>query len=139
MERRRGINDAGKVILWGDTTGGKNHAGLWDAGQIIDLGTLGGEDSWAYGLNNAGTVVGWAELPSGIYHATAWIDGTIADLGTLGGLFSSAYAVNDAGVIVGTAQDAMGQWQAVRWIPIPEPTAALLLSLGGLALLKRRR
>lgn len=136
----RGINDQGQIIFWNY---GLSRASFWDAAQMIDLGTLGGEESWAYGLNNAGQVVGWGELDSGIYHAFVWADDNgngltdpneMQDLGTLGGLFSSAYGISDQGVIVGYAQDTNYQWQAVRWTPVPEPATAYLLVLGVAAL-----
>lgn len=141
----RAINDLGQAILWNY---GLNRAAFWDDGLLTDLGTLGGEQSWAYGLNNLGQVVGWANLASGIYHAFVWADdngngltdtGEMQDLGTLGGLFSSAYAVNDDGIIVGYAQDSSYRWQAVRWVPVPEPATAGVLLSGLAALVARRR
>lgn len=135
----RGVNDNGQVILWGKPAGASsNRASLWGGGLddvVIDLGTFGGDESWAYGLNNLGQVVGWAEDQLGIYRAFVY-DGTeMIDLGTLGGLFSSAYGISDDGTIVGYAQNADGMWQAVRWVAVPEPTtlATILTALAGLA------
>ena len=134
----RGINDLGQVILWGDSAAGASRAALWDDGVVLDLGTLGGEDSWAYGLNNLGQVVGWAELYEGNYHAFVYDGGDLVDLGTLGGMFSSAYGVNDAGVIVGASTDTLGRWYAVQWTPVPLPGGVWLL-LAGWILTPRRR
>lgn len=141
----RDVNDDGSVILWGTPAGAThNHAAMWDGAEsspIIDLGTFGGQESWAYGINNSDQVVGWAELPEGNYHAFLWDRGEMLDLGTLGGLFSSAYAISDNGTIVGFAHDAQGQTHAVRWIPVPEPSGAFLplLLLSFLALGRFRR
>lgn len=78
--------------------------------QMVDLGTLGGNISYAYGINNAGQIVGYADLvstPRGPEHAALWtVNGGIihcTDLGTLGGDVSIAYNVNNAGQIVGTS------------------------------------
>lgn len=112
-----GINDAGDVVgkskvsihehafYWRDTNG--NNA--VDAGEMADLGTLGGTESAAYGVNDAGQVVGYATNGSGEGRAFRWTDtngngqvdgGELIDLGTLG-TTSAAYAVNAAGDVVG--------------------------------------
>jgi probable HAF family extracellular repeat protein len=141
----RGINDNGQMILSGipadETT---SHAVLWNGGvddPVIDLGTFGGGESWAYGLNNQGQVVGRADPPSGIYQAFVYDGQGMTDLGTLGGMFSSAYGVNDDGIVVGYAQDAAGDWYAAQWTPVPEPSGlvAIIVGIGGLSPLLRRR
>ncbi len=137
----RAINDQGGIILWGRPAGSTdNRATYWDGdilSPVIDLGTFGGIESWAYGLNNLGHVVGWAELEIGTYHAYVWDGNSKTDLGTLGGHFSSAYGINDRGVIVGFAHDANGNTHAVRWIPVPEPalTGILFAALATLQVL----
>ena len=40
---------------------------------MIDLGTLGGSESYALYVNNAGHVVGGAETASGDWHACLWV------------------------------------------------------------------
>jgi probable HAF family extracellular repeat protein len=56
---------------------------------VIDLGTLGGTYSFAFGLNNAGRVAGSGATPTqtdGVSQtAFLWNRGKITDLGTLGG------------------------------------------------------
>src|SRR4051794_35496838 len=63
-----------------------------------DIGTLAGNDSWAYGINDAGQVVGWSQTAGGL---RAFITGPngmgMRDLGTLGGAYSEADGINAAG------------------------------------------
>src|SRR5687768_14416721 len=69
----------------------------------IDLGTLGGSDSIAYGINDAGQVVGQSLTAGGDLRAfITGPDGVgMRDLGTLGGNGSIARSINDAGQVVG--------------------------------------
>lgn len=70
---------------------------------VVDLGTLGGTNSHAFGLNNHGVIVGDAMLPDGRTHGFVFTNGVMMDLGTLGGTNSHAYSINDMGHIVGDA------------------------------------
>jgi len=83
--------------------------------QIIDLGTLGGDESSASDVNNLGQVVGFADLPDGTHHAFLYSGGPLQDLGTLGGAYSSASAINDSGQISGTAWNSDKQNRAFRY------------------------
>src|SRR5947207_7165753 len=95
------INARGR-IAGGSTTGEIDpltggpvfHAVLWKDGEIIDLGTLGGNKSSGYYINNEGQVVGASAInttfdPSSQFGATThpflWENGVMLDLGTLGG------------------------------------------------------
>src|SRR5687767_10631895 len=51
---------------------------------VTELGTLGGNDSYATGINNAGQVTGNAKTATGETHAFLYSDGVMNDLGTLG-------------------------------------------------------
>lgn len=98
-----GINAAGQIV------GGTNHAFLWDAGTVTDLGTLGGAYSMAYGINTAGQVVGSAATADGTWHAFLSQGGAMTDLNSLlpadsGWILREARSVNDAGQIVGMGQ-----------------------------------
>jgi len=56
----RGINNLGQVVGYADTADGLQHAFLYSAGQMTDLGVIG--DRWcssiAYGINDNGQIVG---------------------------------------------------------------------------------
>ncbi|OHA16858.1 MAG: hypothetical protein A3C79_00835 [Candidatus Taylorbacteria bacterium RIFCSPHIGHO2_02_FULL_45_28] len=66
--------------------------------NVIDLGALGGTDSFANGINNDGKVVGRANA-----YAFLYSNGSMQNLGTLGGPDSNAHEVNSAGKVVGAA------------------------------------
>ncbi len=83
--------------------------------EAVQLGTLGGPGSSAFGVNDTGVVVGASDLPDGTFHAFVWENGVMTDLGTLGGEVSTAFSVNNAGVVVGRAKNAAGVDRAVRW------------------------
>jgi len=84
--------------------------------EVIDLGTLGGSQSRAYGINEAGRVVGYSETAEGMPHAFMWDENVgMVDLGTLGGAASTAYAVNNLGQVVGSSRTGNGQLHAFLW------------------------
>jgi probable HAF family extracellular repeat protein len=82
---------------------------LWKAGQIIDLGTLGGNESSAFSVNNRGQVVGFSTstIPDPFsflgtqLRAFLWQHGAMQDLGTLGGPEAWALFVNERGQVAG--------------------------------------
>src|SRR5438093_3214042 len=67
---------------------------------VVDLGTLGGSGSQAYGINGAGQIVGDATTGSGSSHAFLYEGGRMSDLNT-GGTLSAARAINDSGQVAG--------------------------------------
>lgn len=97
------INDQGKIAgFTNELDNGKDRAVLWEDGEVIDLGTLGGDRARAQGINNRGQVVGWSYLPGVGSRAFLWENGTMTDLGALGpDAVSEAVAINDAGQVVG--------------------------------------
>jgi probable HAF family extracellular repeat protein len=82
---------------------------LWSDGHIINLGTLGGNESSAFSVNNRGQVVGVAVNsiadPFSFFatqlRAFLWQGGAMHDLGTLGGPEAWALFVNERGQVAG--------------------------------------
>jgi probable HAF family extracellular repeat protein len=98
------INEPGRIAGWVTTDAGKRRAALWDKGVVTDLGTLGGDESWALALSNSGVVVGAALTATGEQHAFSWKAGEMEDLRLLPGSVSTeAVALNEAGRVTGVA------------------------------------
>ena len=63
---------------------------------VTDLGSLGGNASYANGINNSGQVVGSFDLAGEPEHAFLYSSGKMNDLGE-----GSARAINNSGQVVG--------------------------------------
>jgi probable HAF family extracellular repeat protein len=87
--------------------------------NFVDLGTLGGGFSDAFGINNDASliqVVGRSTRTDGFVHAFFWTSpGPMIDLGTFGGGNSYAWDINNHGQIAGSSQDALRQDWAAVW------------------------
>jgi len=105
----RDINDASQIVGFASTLEGTDHAFRKDPGiPMMDLGTLGGDNSRAFAVNSAGQVVGESEILSGSAetHAFLYEDGKILDLNGLipdesGWELLGASDINKLGQIVG--------------------------------------
>ena len=103
-----GLNNGGQVAGVSYGVDGFQRPFLYDQGNQLDLGTLGGVEGGAFGLNNKGQVVGWADTTNGAQHAFLYSAGTMTDLGTLGGTNSYAYAISDNGLVAGWSETTSG-------------------------------
>lgn len=70
--------------------------------QVVDLGTLSGTQSVAYGINSQGEVCGYSYIAGSVSsHAFSWQNGTMTDLNPTGYAGSDAFGINDKGRVVG--------------------------------------
>lgn len=86
---------------------------VWKSGQVINLGTLGGNQSFGFSINNRGQAVGVAlnaiPDPFSLFglgtqtRAFLWQNGVMYDLGTLGGPDAEPGNVNERGQVSGSA------------------------------------
>jgi cysteine-rich repeat protein/probable HAF family extracellular repeat protein len=105
------INDTGQIAATADVAG-DDRAQVWESGSLTDLGTLGGDWSYARGISNAGAVVGESESdePGDPPRAFLWDGDPIIDLndrippdaGWI--LRHAARDINESGQIVGQGE-----------------------------------
>lgn len=76
---------------------------------LVDLGTLGGSESYGVDINQRGSVIGRSDTP-GNASIRSFIHrrGTMTDLGTLGGANTYAAAINHKDQVVGCSEPAGG-------------------------------
>lgn len=105
------INSSGQVA--GESSAPSSQmsdpAFLYSNGQLINIGTLGGESGQPRGINTSGQIAGYSTLVSGGYRAFLYTGGQMIDLGTLGADYSVAYGLNDSGQVVGNSAQLGGQ------------------------------
>jgi probable HAF family extracellular repeat protein len=90
---------------------------LWRDGQVIELGTLGGQYSVGTDLNDLDAVVGQSHDVGGRYQAFVWREGEMTPLGPPAREVSYAAAINNLGDVVGSAygSDQAPGLHAVLW------------------------
>ena len=106
----------------------KQHAFIWNSGTgLTDLGTLGGNNSYALGINDSGQVVGYSYLADNVtYHSFIWtMAGGMVDVGsTPDGFYSQGTAINAAGDITGAT--VLGNGRQVPFYRAHDGTSASL-------------
>jgi probable HAF family extracellular repeat protein len=116
------INNRDQMV-YTETRDGVFRPRLYDAGQVRELGTLGGVNAYAVGLNDHGQVVGASEFSPGraTTHAFRWTRGAgMIDLDPAGSADSVAIAINNNGHVVGRAwfgQPGQTARHAFHWTP----------------------
>lgn len=98
-------NTGGGIVGSANTSGGFQHATLWNNGVAQDLGTLGGLMSMASGINDAWKVILNANTHAnqgGIWSAAIWDSGSLQLLDGLG-RDTFARDINNSGQVVGMA------------------------------------
>lgn len=99
------INTAGHQIVGAATlASGALRPFLYENGQLINLGTLGGADGIASSINDAGDIVGQADNAQGLRRGFLYHNGVMTEIPTLGGSESRASDINASGQIVGQAR-----------------------------------
>lgn len=132
-----GISGSGIYVVGISNNADEDPRGfLWDGSTMLELESLGGQESEANAVNNSGLVVGSA-IAGDEHRYAATFQGPVAtSLGTLGGTRSRALWVNDDGLIVGESTDANehelaflfadGQMIGLPALPSTNPEAAAL-------------
>ena len=118
------INNAGAVAGVSFDGSRSGFAVMWQSGSMTLLGSLGGNQAFAYGLNDRGDVVGLATDSRGInqgFLRIAAAQGAMVNLNTMlapgsGAEVTNARAINVHGQIAGSATIA-GQTRAVLLTP----------------------
>ncbi len=113
------VNQAGQVVgnCW-NAGATEQHAFLWSAGHMRDLGTLGGPFTGASAINSRGDVAGFSQASATAQtHAVLWMADTIQDLGTLGAGYpaSLGLGLNGLDQVVGWSSNAAGNTRGFVW------------------------
>ena len=121
------VNSKGQVVGDSDSAGPgePTHAFLYNAGgSLVDLGTLGGQSSYAYGINESGQICGNAQTASGMWDGVLWtVGGGTVDLGS--GFLDTS--INNQGILGGVAT----QSQHAALYNISSGSMSVLATLSG--------
>jgi probable HAF family extracellular repeat protein len=121
LQEARAINESGQIVGSG-ILDDREHAFLFNAGAVVDIGVLpGGTNSYALGVNNKLEVVGASSTSAGL-RAFMWHGGSMLDLNNVLNLspdweLLEASGINDLGQVVGLAS-VNGQEHAFLLSPV---------------------
>lgn len=96
---------------------------------IVELGTLGGSQSFALDINNSGQITGNARTAANVLHTFLWQDGAMIDLGILPESttdFSRGFAINELGQVTGESDNNISK------AFLFDPGTNLLINIGHL-------
>lgn len=119
------INEANQTAGAITLESGLEIAALWNDDELLELGTVSGYSTSAFGLNNVGDVVGYDVDTEPFFHFVAfhWRDGKFSVLDPTHGktaTSSQAFAVNDAGIIVGIHDSRAVAWRDGQMIDLED-------------------
>ncbi len=121
------INNLGQVVGNAKNADGLERAFLWQLNangypQMTNLGTLGGDESFAIAINDQGDVVGYSDTGAAltdatgsfkVFHPFLWRDGVMYDLGVHNDFYDysfiasyplgKAVGINENGTVVGNS------------------------------------
>jgi len=130
------VNTLGQVAGQITNSTAHSHASLTGpqgSGIPKDLGSLGGDFSFAIGVNSSGQVSGTSRLSNNTQHAflSGPNGGPLKDLGTLGGAYCYGVGVNDLGQVSGTSDTSASSPQfSVQHAFLSGPNGGPLKDLG---------
>ncbi|PTR17596.1 putative secreted protein with PEP-CTERM sorting signal [Nitrosospira sp. Nsp2] len=109
------LNNSGQVVGDSLVATATVHAMLWEAGKVTDLGTFGGNYSYAEAINDAGVIVGFSVTSAGVNRATLWNGSAGIDLEPSNKLGGYASDINNLGQVVINRPADAGSTHAVLW------------------------
>jgi probable HAF family extracellular repeat protein len=106
------INNSDRIVGYVTTSNGVDHAFQYSGGVMTDIGTLGGDYSYAISINNSNVVVGgsYIDANNSVYHAFIYQTNSMTDLNGLldasgsGWTLIEARSIDDSGQIVGVGR-----------------------------------
>jgi probable HAF family extracellular repeat protein len=127
-----GINDSGQIV--GSFNDGSGFQGFVDTGgSFTTIDVPGAVQTYAYGINNSGQIVGYFQDTT-TDHGYLDTGGNFTTIDVPGEIATEALGINDSGQIVGSFYNGSSN-QAFLATPVPEPSNALTLATGLVALL----
>ena len=112
----RGINNAGKVVGYSNSSSGPRVVFTWmETDPVMKEFTLSGPFSEGWQINDLDNIAGFGNNDEGNERGFRWAGTSKEDVGTLGGNLSQAYSINNAGNVVGFSMNSSGNARAFLW------------------------